>query len=249
MRDEEIVTGIVLYATLVGEYDKRLVVLTRERGKITVFANGARRANSQFRAASQSFVMGEFTVFKTRDAYSLSKVNVKEYFSDIAKDIEKTCYASYFGELMSYYTREGDACVDNLNLLYVTFKAVVSSQIPLSLIRIVYELRLMDIEGQGLYAYECIKCKGRETLGFISASMGGILCERCAADAVGVNDLRKISKGILYTLQYIVSAPLGRLFSFTLDEEIEKELADITREFTKRYIDKSFNSLQILETL
>ena len=61
MREEIQVTGIILYATLVKEYDKRLVILTKERGKITVFANGARKAVSQLRAASQSFVMGTFT--------------------------------------------------------------------------------------------------------------------------------------------------------------------------------------------
>ena len=52
MREEIQVTGIILYATLVKEYDKRLVILTKERGKITVFANGARKAVSQLRAAS-----------------------------------------------------------------------------------------------------------------------------------------------------------------------------------------------------
>ena len=37
MRQEIEVTGIVLYVTLVGEYDKRLVILTKEYGKVIIF--------------------------------------------------------------------------------------------------------------------------------------------------------------------------------------------------------------------
>lgn len=245
MKEEFVVTGIILYTAMQGEYDKRLVVLTKERGRITIFSNGSRRPTSTLRAASQSYVMGSFTVTENRDSYNLIKAEVSEYFMELAYDMDKLCHAAYFCEFMSYYTREGMHCVNHLNLLYVTLKALVAGNIPCTLIKDIYELRLMDIEGQGIHAYRCVSCNSNE-VAYYDAPKGGLLCANCALRH-GIK--RRVTKTLIYTLQYILSTPLKQLYGFTLTEEAAAELDNVAEDFRRQYIDRNFKSLEILSTL
>ena len=117
MREQVILTGMVIKSAPAGEYDRRLVILTCERGKITAFARGARRPGSTLMAASAPFVFGTFALYEGRDAYSLVSVDVQNYFREITEDMEAACYGSYFLEFADYYGRENLEAVETLKLL------------------------------------------------------------------------------------------------------------------------------------
>ena len=97
MREQVVLTGMVIKSAPAGEYDRRLVILTCERGKITAFARGARRPGSTLMASSAPFVFGTFSLYEGRDAYSLVSVEVQNYFREITENMEAACYGSYFG--------------------------------------------------------------------------------------------------------------------------------------------------------
>ena len=147
MREQISVTGMVLMAAPVGEYDRRLVILTRGRGKITAFARGVRRPGNQLMAAAAPFVFGKFLLYEGRDAYTLAGAEVENYFREIAGDMEAACYGSYFLELADYYGRENIDATETLRLLYQSLRALLKPSVPNRLVKPVYELKLMEING------------------------------------------------------------------------------------------------------
>ena len=148
MREQISVTGMVLMAAPVGEYDRRLVILTRGRGKITAFARGVRRPGNQLMAAAAPFVFGKFLLYEGRDAYTLAGAEVENYFREIAGDMEAACYGSYFLEMADYYGRENIDATETLRLLYQSVRALLKPSVPNRLVKPVYELKLMEINGE-----------------------------------------------------------------------------------------------------
>lgn len=147
MRELVNLTGMVLKVSSVGDSDRRLVILSRERGKITAFARGAKRPGNQLMGVTRPFVFGDFRLYEGRDSYSLQGVDVLNYFSEITTDMETACYGSYFLEFADYYSRENLEASEQLLVLYQSLRALLKPTLPNELVQAVFELRSMVING------------------------------------------------------------------------------------------------------
>ena len=249
MSDLITVQGVVISAMPVGEYDKRIVLLTRERGKISAFAKGARRPNSPLLAAADPFVFGTFTRFEGRSSYTLNQVSVSYHVVELAAMQPGVYYGYYFLELADYFGREGTDEREMMNLLYVTVRALLNPRMDNRLIRCIFELRTMVEQGLCPELFQCASC-GREEIpggqAFFSQALHGILCQKCAS---GQKGSLRISPSALYAMRYIATAPMGKLYTFTVKDEVLVELEHIIHRYTAANTDKRFRSLQILEVM
>lgn len=148
MREPLELTGMVIKSTAVGEYDRRLVILTRERGKVTAFARGAKRPGSSLMGPCRSFAFGVFKLLEGRDAYTLQSAQISRYFDELAGDIEAACYGQYFLEVADYYARENLDGSAMLLLVYQSLRALSNRHIPNELVQRIFELKAMVINGE-----------------------------------------------------------------------------------------------------
>lgn len=213
MNDTE-VTGMVLSAMPVGEYDKRVVLLTRERGKISAFARGARRQGSAFGACCRPFAFGTFALYEGRTAYTLKGARIVEYFEALSRDLPGVYYGFYFLDLAGYYTREGSDEWEMLKLLYCALLALGKESLDNDLVQAVFEMKAMMINGD-----------------YSGRPPGGLL----AATA--------------YAMDFVLEAPVEKLFTFALSEEVRREFIRCAEDLKDYYIHRDFSSLAVLKEM
>ena len=208
--------GMVMKASPAGEYDRRVTLLTKERGKITAFARGARRMQSALSAATVPFAMGTFHVYEGKSAYTCVAVEIREYFEKLKTDYIGACYGSYFMEFADYYAQENMEAADLLNLLYVSLLALEKEAIPDERIRYAFEVRLMTMGGE------------------------------FPADITQDGSLQLPARQAFY---HMITAPLGKLFSFAVTEPVMQEIITRQDQIRTRLVDRNFRSLDVLSSM
>ena len=142
------VTGIVLKHAPVGEYDRVVTIFTREAGKLSAFARGARRLGNKLTGLTEPFCFGDFILYEGRDSYSISDAKISNFFGEFRTDLEASVYGSFFLELTDYYGRENNEDRELLKLLYQSLRALLSPSLNRRLVRAVFELRCLSVEGE-----------------------------------------------------------------------------------------------------
>jgi len=148
VQDHVLVNGMVLLTAPVNDYDRRMILLTKERGKITVFAKGARRQGSRMMAATNPFCFGTFKLYEGKSAYNLIEASITHYFEELRNDFEGAYLGMYFLEIADYYSRENNDDTELLKLLFQSVRAIIKPNIDNRLVKVIFEMKSMVVNGE-----------------------------------------------------------------------------------------------------
>lgn len=234
--------GIVLRELEVGESDKLVTLLLKERGKVTVSARGARKPKSKFMAGTQLFTYSDFVLRDGKTFFSLAQVDVIESFYPIRSDYDKLCHASCFLELTGKILMENMGCDEILLLLLKSLTALQTGRLDNRLVACVFEFKFMQYNGLAPETTHCGCCEGELTEPVFFGEEGCV-CRRCRTES---RHWTSLSAGALRALRYILGTELANLFRFTVSEAVLRELEHASALYLRTHFDVSLKSKTLL---
>jgi len=139
--------ALILRTYKLGESDRIVVFLTRDRGKKRGVAKNARQSRRRFGGALEPLTCGRVGYFE-RERRDLVRLDyVEQWRSPLsAADGEALGYAEYFAELIDEWAQEGDPS-ETLYRLGVSMVEAMAKGVPIEPLARYFEYWLLRLQG------------------------------------------------------------------------------------------------------
>jgi len=250
------ITAIVLRRMQYGETDNILTLYSRERGRISAIAKGARKAVSRLSGATELLCRSKFSLASAKTLQIVRQAEVVASYPALREDLTRLANGLYAADLLSAFVTDDDPNPDLFDLLDAALNLISVVKAP-SLAARWYEIRLLDELGYAPILTECIFCRAalspaRPGIIALSASQGGVLCHR-HCDPQRFDDQSALSRPSLQLLQRLSDLKtLPDLFDNGILENREfddRQTAYALRRYIRFRTDHDLKSLQFLDTL
>lgn len=236
--------GIVLRVRNLGEADRIVTLYTKERGKLSAAARGARRIRNRLLSPTQVLTHGRYFIFPGKGLHNLSQAEIIHSNQGIRDDLEKFAYASYITELLDALTVDEDPIERVFPLLAATLALAEAGRLALA--TRAFEIRLMRELGYEPELYQCLHCREVLQKKVFFSKQGGALCQKCVGqDPASI----PLTNGTWELMKKLLEWDFSRLTVLHPAPSNEEELRRVMRGYLDYRLEYPLKSLEFLETL
>jgi DNA repair protein RecO (recombination protein O) len=186
----DVITAIVLRKRDSGESDRRLTLLSRERGRLDVIAKGARKPQSRLAGVSEPLTVATFGIAEGRQRTFIQQVVPEASFAGLRQDYDRLSYALALTEFYAAVLTEGTSAEAEFQELLIALTNLEHHERPM--ISLVWSLlRILELEGVGPQFLVCsvTGAKLTEDPAMLSPTAGGHVL---FAEAQNFSDARPV---------------------------------------------------------
>ncbi len=227
--------AVVIGRRPIGESDRLVTFYTRDLGKLSGVAKGARRPRSRFGSALELFTQGQLLFF---DSGRSGLVRVDHFdalhsFVPIWEDLERLGHGAWVVECLGRLSADWDPHAALYGLLVRTLRALEGPTRP-PRAALCFALRSLDLLGHRPRLDRCLVC-GRVPDGAVQLSFaeGGIICAGCVT-AAGQGAV--LSRPALGGLRRLRTFNWGQALAASIPVALESEMMKALESYLVRLI-------------
>jgi DNA repair protein RecO (recombination protein O) len=253
---EERTPAIVLRGRAHGESDKIVTFLTRDWGKLTGIAKGAKRSRRRFVNVLEPFthVQLRFRPIRTDELAFIFGCDMLRSFRAPSRDLQRYGFASYLTELIDVMVVGRESGPELFELLLQGLTVLEEyAELPSSFLS-AFELLLLVHTGYAPNIEGCQRCglpistthngTAANPLVLFSPSLGGLLCVRCR-DTGGATV--RLSRDTLHILENPQTTQPETLLLIQASPQTCRELRAIVTGLLTRHLARPLKSRAFLE--
>ena len=177
-QQQYVTEALVLSVRDMGEADRLAVLFSREHGKISAAAYGARRPRSRLAGTVQSFALVSVSLMPGRSLDTVGQCEVKRSFRELREDIVLMTYAAFLSELVSELWPDRSPEPSAYDVLLGAW-SLLSERNP-RLVSLAGAWQLLALAGFHPEYERCVTCGQVLALpAFFDACAGGGVCPVC----------------------------------------------------------------------
>ena len=227
-----------------GEADRLVSFYTREFGRLSGVAKGARRPRTRFGGSLELFSQGHLLFFETERSQlvRVDHFDLLHSFVTVREELERFGQGAWVVECLGRLTPERDPHAALYGLLTRTLRALEAFARP-ERARLAFALRCVDLLGHRLRLDRCLACGGTPVAPNLDFTAGGLVCRACAtlaADSLAVSGQALAALRRFRTLRWeeLLAAPLSRA--------VEAEVASTVEAHVVRLLGHPLRTLRFL---
>lgn len=250
---EERTLAIVLRNRPHGESDKIVTFLTKDWGKVTGIAKGAKRSQRRFVNVLEPFthVQLRFRPSRTDELAFILGCDMVQSYRGPSRDLQRFALANYLCELIDAMVTGREADQETYTLLLESLNSLEDSPKLSSAFLPTFELLLLTRAGYAPQLTDCQQCGRDVNEGpppwVFSPNNGGLLCASCRTQGLSPGATMVLSDHTIHFFSETKELNIVTALSRATPRQVAQELQALAGSMLSRHLHRPLKSRSFLE--